>query len=86
MLEIIYVPSFIRAVHKLPKDLQDEAIEKINLFKSIQNHKLLKVHKLHGQFKGNFAFSVNYKFRIAFEYISKTEVLFLDIGDHDIYK
>ena len=30
--------------------------------------------------------SVNYKFRIAFRYVPKNEVLFLDIGDHDICK
>ena len=76
----------MRKFRKLEKDLQEEAIEKINLFKDKNNHKLLKVHKLHGKFSSQFGFSVNYKFRIAFRYISKNKVLFLDIDDHDIYK
>ena len=47
---------------------------------------MLKVHKLNGKFEDYSSFSVNYKFRIVFRYISKNEVLFTDMGDHDIYK
>ena len=63
-----------------------EAIEKIELFKNEKNHKLLKIHKLHGKMSGYFSFSVNYKFRIVFRYETKTEMVLLDIDDHDIYK
>ena len=73
-------------MNKLEKALLYEALEKIELFKNENNHKMLKVHKLHGSFSNYLSFSVNYKFRIIFRYISKSEVLFLDIGDHDIYK
>ena len=38
------------------------------------------------KFKEYFGFSVNYKFRIAFRYVSKNEVLFADIGGHEIYR
>jgi len=86
MIDIIYSPFFIRKFNKLEDDLQEEVIQKTDLFKDDKNHITLKVHKLHGKFSDRSAFSVNYKFRIAFRYISKNEVLFLDIGDHDIYK
>lgn len=86
MIHILYPHFFLKKFRKLEKDLQEEALQKIDLFKDRINHKLLKVHKLHGKFSGQFGFSVNYKFRIAFRYVSKTEVLFLDIDDHDIYK
>ncbi len=86
MVGIIYSPFFLRKLNGLEGDLQDEVAQKIDLFKNRANHKILKVHKLHGRFSGRFAFSVNYKFRIAFRYVSKNNVLFLDIGDHDIYK
>ena len=76
----------MRKFSKLETDLQEEAIQKIDLFKNRKNHGMLKVHKLHERFSGRLAFSVNYKFRIAFRYVSKNEVLLLDIGDHDIYK
>lgn len=70
----------------LEKDLVEEAIEKIELFKNPENHKILKVHKLHGRLTGCYSFSVNYKFRIIFEYNSKKEASFLSIDDHDMYR
>lgn len=86
MISIVYKPSFIRAFDKVDKNLQDDIIEKIELFKDVKNHKQLKVHKLHGELKDRFSFSVNYKFRIVFSYVSKNEVRLLALGDHDIYK
>lgn len=86
MFELIYAPIFVRQFNKLPKDLQEEVIEKIELFKDASNHKQLKVHKLHGEFSTCHAFSVNYKYRIVFQYATKKSVSILAIGDHDIYK
>lgn len=85
MLTISFKPSFLRKMNRLDADLREEAIEKINLLKDIKNHRLLKVHKLHGPLSGWFSFSVNYKARIVFEYVSRTEVALLSIGDHDVY-
>lgn len=85
-LDIVYAPMFIRQWKSLPKELQDEAIEKIELFKHQENHKLLKVHKLNGQLSGFYSFSVNYKFRIVFEYGERDTVFLLKIGSHDIYQ
>ena len=86
MVNIIYSPFFIRKFNKLENDLQDEIIKKVDLFKNKKSHSMLKVHKLNGKFEDYSCFSVNYKFRIVFRYISKNEVLFTDMGDHDIYK
>ena len=86
MIEIIYSPFFIRKFKKLEDGLQKDILQRIDLFKDKENHKLLDVHKLHGKFKDYFGFSVNYKFRIVFRYVSKNEVLFADIGGHEIYK
>ena len=86
MLKLIYVPIFVRQFCKLPKVLQEESLEKIELFKDISNHQALKVHKLHGVLRGQYSFSVNYKYRIIFSYATKTEVNILVVGDHDIYK
>ncbi len=86
MINILYPQSFLRKFRKLELDLQDIAFEKINLFKDRKNHKTLEVHKLHGRLSDQFGFSITRKYRIAFRYVSKNEVLFLDIGDHDIYR
>lgn len=85
-MKIGYKPAFIRQFNKLEKSLQEETLAKIELFKNISHHQSLKVHKLHGKFSGCFSFSVNYKYRIVFEYTTKTEVSMLAIGDHDVYE
>ena len=85
MLNVYFKASFIRKMNALPKALQEDALDKIGQLKSIKNHQLLKVHKLHGPLAGLFSFSVNYKTRIVFERISKNEVALLSVGDHDIY-
>lgn len=81
---ISYKPSFVRQFNKLDPKLQEETLEKIDLLKKHKNHPLLKVHKLHGHLKERYSFSVNYKTRIVFTYVSK-EVVLLAIGDHAIY-
>lgn len=86
MLEIGYKPSFICSYNEAEVSLQEEIREKINLFKDKKNHKSLKVHKLHGPLKDRYSFSVNYKIRIVFRYISKNEVVLLGVGSHDLYK
>lgn len=85
MLAVSFKASFIRKMNKMDEDLRTEAVEKIELLRDIQNHRFLKVHKLHGPLAGLSSFSVNYRMRIVFEYISKNEVALLSIGDHDIY-
>lgn len=85
MLTVSFKPSFLRKIGRLDDTLQEEAVEKIDLLKDIRNHRLLKVHKLHGPLAGKFSFSINYKTRVVFEYVSKTEVTLLSIGDHDVY-
>lgn len=86
MLSLVYAPVFIRQFNKLGKDLQEEALEKIELFKDVSNHQKLKVHKLNGIFSDKYSFSVNYRYRIIFDYATKMEVNILAIGDHDMYK
>jgi addiction module RelE/StbE family toxin len=84
-MEFFYKPTFIKDFNSFEKLLQEEIIQKIELFKDTKNHKQLRVHKLHGRLKGLYGFYVNYKYRIIFEYKNKKQVHFLTVGDHDIY-
>ncbi len=86
MVKVAYTPTFLKEFKKLEKDLQNEAIEKIELFEEGVQHPFLKTHKLKGKLKDRYSFSVNYKTRIVFQYLSKKDVIFLAIGDHDVYK
>lgn len=84
-MKISYAPAFTREYKKLEPALQCEVKEKIKLFTDRRNHKTLKVHKLHGKFKRFYGFSVNYRYRIAFMWLSKDEAVLLVIGDHAVY-
>jgi mRNA-degrading endonuclease YafQ of YafQ-DinJ toxin-antitoxin module len=84
-MKIGYSSSFIKLFNSLDKDLAEEVYEKINLLKDRKNHRMLKVHKLHGKLKGKFSFSVNYKIRIIFEFVEKNQIIMHEIGHHDIY-
>ncbi|MCB9806065.1 type II toxin-antitoxin system mRNA interferase toxin, RelE/StbE family [Candidatus Nomurabacteria bacterium] len=85
MLEVFFSAKFIKQFGKLEVDLQDEVLEKVELFRIKNNHQTLKAHKLKGELKNYFSFSVNYKIRIIFKK-EKDKYYLLTISDHDIYK
>ena len=85
-MKVSFLPSFARKFNRLEVALQDEVMEKIELFKDEKNHKYLKVHKLHGVLSGRYSVSVNYRTIIVFSYLSKNEAVLLAVGDHDVYK
>ena len=84
-MKVSFKPTFIRQFKRLDPGLQQEVNEKIEFFKDGQNLTQLRIHKLHGRLAGRYSFSVNYKTRIVFCYLSKKEVALLAIGDHAIY-
>lgn len=88
-MEVAYSPTFLRLLKSLSAELQEEAIEKIELFREPQNYKALKVHKLKGRLAGRYGFSINYQTRIVFIYSkskSRRVAYLLAIGDHEIYR
>jgi plasmid maintenance system killer protein len=86
-MDIAFAPAFVRQYKHLPTGLQLEVKEKIALFRDPKNHRALKVHKLTGNLKEQFAFSVNYKTRIVFWYAKSKpkEAILVAVGDHDVY-
>jgi plasmid maintenance system killer protein len=85
-MEVAYKPSFLRQFKKLPKDLQDEASEKLDAFKRVERHAHLRVHALRGAMAGRFSFSVNYRYRIVFMWETRGKsAILLAIGDHAVY-
>ncbi len=86
MIKVYFKASFARLIQKLEPGLCQEILEKSELLKDKKNHTSLKVHKLHGKLSGYFSFSVNYKTRVVFMYESKTEIVLLMVGNHDMYQ
>ena len=84
--QIEYSTNFVKQFRKLNPQLQKQAIKAEKLFKKDPFSPKLKTHKLSGRLEGLWAFSINYKDRIIFEFLGKEKVLFHKIGSHDIYK
>lgn len=86
MVEILYSPKFARQYKKLPLSLKLLAEKKERLFRENIFDPRLATHKLHGEFADFLAFSINYRYRIIFDFQDKNTVRFHWVGSHDVYK
>lgn len=85
-MKLIFVPSFVKQLKKLEPALQNEVVEKLELLQYDKNYKTLRLHKLNGRLKDRWSFSVNYKYRVLFQKLSKDTILILAVGSHSIYE
>jgi len=84
-MTIFYHPRFSKSFIELPENIKPKAEKRVNIFRRNQFDKILKTHKLHGKLQDIWSFSVDAKYRIIFEF-DAPDAIFLDIGDHDLYK
>jgi len=75
-----------KSFRRLHPRIQRKAILKIKVFRENPFNPQLRTHPLSGKEKECWAFWVDYRYRIKFIFLSDEEVLFLDIGLHDIYR
>jgi len=75
-----------KSFRRLPPKIQRKAILKIKIFRENPFTPQLRTHPLTGEEKECWAFWVDFTYRIKFIFLNDEEVLFLDIGTHDIYK
>ncbi len=84
--KVEYSKNFLKSLRKLPAKIIDQAEEKEGIFLDNPFHPILRTHKLSGKEREHWGFWINYTYRIKFLFISEEEVLFLDVGTHEIYK
>lgn len=84
--EIKVSPIFEKHYKKLSNRIKKKAKKKEKIFRENPFHPILKTHGLSGKDKNCWAFWIDYSYRIKFIFLNDGEVLFLDIGTHDIYK
>lgn len=84
-MKIYYHPRFKISYRKLPHEIQIKAEHRERMFRKNPFNALLKTHKLHGALKTYWSFSVNSAYRILFQF-HDSDIIFLDIGDHRLYK
>lgn len=87
-MTIYHHPHFRRSYRGFDEQIKAQAEESVALFRRDPFDIRLNTHRLHGKLKKQWSFSVNKRDRILFESLNKaqTEAVFLDIGDHSIYR
>ena len=87
-MTIYLYARYRRSYKNLDAQLQKLADERIALFRHDAFDPRLDTHRLHGKLKKQWSFSVDQRYRILFEFLDKKneEVVFLDIGNHSIYR
>lgn len=81
-----YTSSFLKSFRKLPKHIQNLSFQREQIFRKDCFDPCLRTHKLKGEFSGFWSFSVNYSYRILFQFLSDGSVVFYNIGTHSIYR
>lgn len=82
-MEIIPSALFLRRFKKLPREIQHRAVEKEKVFVSNPFDPRLDTHKLHGDRQEEWAYSIDYSYRVAFIFLGERKVLYTDVGTHD---
>lgn len=86
MPDIRFTPKFVRLWKKLEPDLQEEVEQCIEALRKNPRLKELKTHKLTGSLAGSLSCSVNYRYRIVFEWDDPKTLVLMAVGDHDVYR
>lgn len=84
-MNIYYHPRFKESYKKLPLSLKKKTELLEGDFRKNPFDIKFKTHKLHGKLKNQWSFSINREYRILFEF-DKDDIIFLDIGNHKLYK
>ncbi|MCX6156045.1 MAG: type II toxin-antitoxin system YafQ family toxin [Candidatus Kapabacteria bacterium] len=85
-MEITFSPAFIKAFNKKSKFnslLVRNFRDTIDIFKQNPFDMRLKTHKLSGELKDFYSFSLEYDCRIIFYFTDNNKVVFFDVGSHD---
>jgi mRNA-degrading endonuclease YafQ of YafQ-DinJ toxin-antitoxin module len=86
MIEVAFSSSFRRAFkHRVQGDasLEVRFWQRVEIFQSNPFDARLRTHKLSGQLRDLWSFSVEYDTRVIFSFVSDLRVVFEDIGTHD---
>ena len=78
--------AFTKSYRKLPHQIQEVAKKKDKWFRHNASDPRLKTHKLRGELQGYWSYSVNESYRVLFRFVGSDEVIYYDVGTHDIYR
>lgn len=84
-MKIYYSSKFENEYRKLSKKVKLLAEKKEKLFRKDPFTSSLKTHKLTGKLKNYWSFSIDFQYRIIFEFADEENIWFHSVGTHDIY-
>lgn len=86
-IDRIHISSgFKKSYDSLPHKIQSLANKKDVWFRNNPFDTRLKTHKLKGELAEFWAYSINYQYRILFRFLSNNEIIYYDVGTHEIYR
>lgn len=85
-MKIYYSSKFAREYKRLSLIVKKKAEKQEKIFRLNPFDLKLKTHKLSGPLKDFWAFSIDKKNRIIFEFIDEKTIWFHSVGDHSIYQ
>jgi len=85
-MNIYYSTKFAKEYKRLPLPIKVIAEKKESFFRKNPFDTRLKTHKLTGKLKDFWAFSIDRKTRIIFEFINENTIHFHSVGSHQIYR
>ena len=86
MTEIVFSSAFKRALNKRVegrKELEEKFWRRVEIFTGNPYDPRLRTHKLSGELKEYWSFTIEYDVRVIFQFVPKNRVIFEDIGTHD---
>jgi len=84
-MKIYYSNKFAKEYKRLPKKVKAAAEKREKIFRTNPFDPGLKTHRLSGKLKEYHSFSIDYHYRIIFEFVGKNTVWFHLVGTHEIY-
>jgi len=85
-VEIKYTDLFYKNYRRLPKNIKIKAEKAETILRQNPFHPKLKTHPLSGNFKGFYSFSIDYHYRIIFNFETENEIWFHNVGTHQVYR
>ena len=84
--KIKYSSTFVKSLKKFPQSQLRNLAKQDKIFRDNIFDSRLKTHKLKGELKDFYSFSILYHWRVIFHFEDKDTVVFDNIGTHKIYR
>ena len=85
-MKIFYTKKFEREYKKLNREIKLKIESREIILRKNPFTSSLKTHKLSGELEDFWSFSIDFNYRIVFEFIDSDTIFFHSVGNHDIYK